>query len=115
MRLRHSTAAALGALVLVLTLPTPAGAATGSFSYVYSGLDGRPQQAALTDPPSGECITLPEVADPSSSAPASTPRNDTDAVAVVFTEPDCTGHSFPLRPYGGHASDRLKLRSVVFG
>ncbi|MFE7777540.1 hypothetical protein ACFU5O_27320 [Streptomyces sp. NPDC057445] len=114
MRLRHSVAAALGALTLVLTLPIPAHAAEGEFSYSFVGLDGRPQRAVLTDLPGRECVALPEVADPGSSVPAFAPRNDTDAVAVVFTEPDCTGHSFPLRPHGGHGSDRLKLRSVVF-
>lgn len=114
MRLRHSAAAALGALALVLALPSPAGAAEGDFSYGFVGLDGKPQRAVLTDLPGRECTALPEVADPASSEPAFAPRNDTDAVAVVFTQPDCTGRSYPLRAHGGHGSDRLKLRSVFF-
>ncbi|MFJ3586111.1 hypothetical protein ACIPPS_28335 [Streptomyces sp. NPDC090127] len=60
------------------------------------------------------CVALPEVADPDTSAPAHSPRNGTDAPAVVFTESDCTGDSFTLRP-GGQASERLKVRSVLFG
>lgn len=114
MRIRHSVAASLGALALVLTLSAPADAATGTFVYTYSGLDGSAQTATLENPPSGECITLPEVADPSSSSPAHSPLNRTDTTAVVFTDPGCEGDSFRLRPIGGHGSERLKLRSVLF-
>ncbi|MFB6618808.1 hypothetical protein ACFCV9_32080 [Streptomyces sp. NPDC056367] len=116
MRMRNAAVAGLGALVLGLTHPaSPAAAATGEFRYTYSGLDGRPQTAELPDPADGECITLPEVADPASSSPAHSPRNRTDATATVFTEPDCTGDWFTLRPLVGRGSERLKLRSVVFG
>ncbi|MFI6727176.1 hypothetical protein NRF20_28620 [Streptomyces sp. R-74717] len=114
MRLRSTVAAALGALALIVAVPTSAGAASGDFGYTYSGLDGSPQVAFLFDPPSRVCITLPEVADPSSSNPAHSPRNNTDATAVVFTGVDCEGEFFLLRPNGGHASSRLKLRSVAF-
>jgi hypothetical protein len=114
MRLRHSVAAALGALALVVTLPTSASAATGQFSYQYVGLDGQPRSATLHDPPSGECVTIAEVADPDASEPAFAPHNDTDEWALVFTEPDCTGDSWTLRPHGRPATDRLKLRSVYF-
>ncbi|MFF7244934.1 hypothetical protein ACFZBU_13670 [Embleya sp. NPDC008237] len=114
MRLRNTMVAALGALVLVVTLPTSAGAATGEFSYKYTGLNGQAQEARLSDPPGRECITLPEVADPDASNPAHSPRNDTDATATVFTDVDCDGDYYTLRPNGGSASERLKLRSVVF-
>ncbi|MER5359584.1 hypothetical protein [Streptomyces sp. NPDC002785] len=114
MRLRSTVAAAFGALALIVAVPTSAGAACGNFGYTYSGLDGSPQVAYLVDPPSWECITLPEVGDPHSSSPARSPRNNTDATATVFTGPDCDGDYFTLRPHGGHASSRLKLRSVVF-
>ncbi|MFH8472869.1 hypothetical protein [Streptomyces sp. NPDC018000] len=114
MRLRSTVAAAFGALALIVAVPTSAGAATGYFGYTYSGLDGSPQVAYLVDPPSRECITLPEVGDPNSSSPARAPRNYTDATATVFTGPDCDGDYFTLRPRGGHASSRLMLRSVVF-
>ncbi|MEW2488209.1 hypothetical protein [Streptomyces sp. NPDC048411] len=114
MRLRTTVAAALGALALVVTLPTSADAASGDFLYRFTGLDGTPQYAGLIDPASRECITLPEVADPGSSNPADSPWNFTDSTATVFTDPDCEGAFFTLRPFGGHASKRLKLRSVVF-
>ncbi|MFB7848142.1 MULTISPECIES: hypothetical protein [unclassified Streptomyces] len=114
MRLRSTVAAALGALALVVALPASAHAATGDFSYTYTGLDGSPRVGFLIDPPSRVCITLPEVADPGSSYPAHTPQNLTDSSATVFTGPGCQGDYFTLRPDGGHASSRLKLRSVVF-
>ncbi len=114
MRLRNAAVAAFGALTLVLTVPTSASAAVGEFQYTYSGLDGRPQIAVLTDPDSWECITLPEVADPGASSPAHSPRNRTDDFAVVFTGPNCDGDRFVLRPYTGYGTERLKLRSVSF-
>ncbi|ATL27012.1 hypothetical protein [Streptomyces formicae] len=112
MRLRTTVAAALGALALVITLPTSASAATGDFSYRFTGLDGTPQSATLQDPQSPGCVVLPEVADPGSSEPAFAPHNDTDVWVMVFTEPNCTGDSWTLRPHGNPATDRLKLRSV---
>ncbi|MGW7051379.1 hypothetical protein [Streptomyces sp. NPDC054887] len=108
MRLRSTLAATVGAFALVLTLPTSAGAAVGTFTYQYAEGAG-----VLTDPPSGECITLAEVAD-EQVAPAHTPGNATDAVATVYAGPDCTGPQFDLRPHTGHGSERLKVRSVLF-
>ncbi|WP_034089666.1 hypothetical protein [Streptacidiphilus albus] len=112
MRLRNSVAAAVGALVLVLALPTSAQAADGRFTYI-SHDGGWSQGRYLSDPPSGVCITLPGAEDPV-GRPADSPRNDTDAWARVFTGTGCDGDYFDLRPSGGRASDRLKLRSVVF-
>ncbi|MEU6861757.1 hypothetical protein ABZ924_00550 [Streptomyces sp. NPDC046876] len=114
MRFRNAAVAAFGALTLALAIPASATAATGNFYYLYSGLDGRPQVGVLENPAGGECHTLPEVADPDASSPAHSPRNLTNSTAVVFTEPDCTGDYYSLRP-GGRASERLLLRSVVFG
>ncbi|MCX4763521.1 hypothetical protein OG562_21655 [Streptomyces sp. NBC_01275] len=114
MRLRHSFAAVCGALALTAALAAPAHAATGDFGYKFVGLNGQPQSATLHDPASGECVTLPEVADPGASEPAFAPHNDTDETALVFTEPDCSGDSWTLRPHGRPATDRLTLRSVVF-
>lgn len=112
MRLRNSVAAAVGALALVLTLPTSAQAAEGRFSYItHDG--GWSQEHTFVDPPSGVCITLWGAED-LDGPPADSPRNDTDATATVFTGTDCDGDYFSLRPFGGRASDRLKLRSVVF-
>ncbi|MGH4031434.1 hypothetical protein ACQB60_21150 [Actinomycetota bacterium Odt1-20B] len=114
MRLRTTLSAALGALALTLAVPSSAAAATGDFSYQYVGLNGAPQSAALHDPQSPGCVPLAEVADPGSSEPAFAPHNDTDEWVMVFTEPDCTGDSWTLRPHGQPASDRLELRSVFF-
>ncbi|MDI3405770.1 hypothetical protein [Streptomyces cavernicola] len=112
-RLRHTLAASGGALALTAVLAAPAHAATGEFNYVHLGLTG-PQSHTLYNPPSGTCVQIPEAADPYSSLPAVAPHNDTDSVAVVFTEPDCTGDSWTLRPHGNPATDQLELRSVVF-
>ncbi|GLF94992.1 hypothetical protein [Streptomyces yaizuensis] len=114
MRLRHTVAAVCSSLALTAVLSTPAHAATGDFHYRFIALDGRPQSATLHDPPSDTCVPLPEVADPGASSPAFAPHNDTDSFAIVFTEPDCTGQSWTLRPHGRPASDNLLLRSVVF-
>ncbi|KIF01940.1 hypothetical protein PL81_32760 [Streptomyces sp. RSD-27] len=114
MRLRRTCVAALGAFTLLLAVPQSASAAVGEFQYTYVGLDGQPHLRILLDPQSRECITLPEVADPAASEPAYSPRNRTAATATVFTEPECEGDFFSLRPLTGRGSERLKLRSVVF-
>jgi hypothetical protein len=113
-RLRHSVAAACGALALTAVLAAPAHAATGDFGYQVVGMNGEPISVALHDPATGECVTLAEVADPDASEPAFAPHNDTDETAIMFTGPDCSGDSWTLRPHGRPATDRLKLRSVVF-
>ncbi|MFF8380769.1 hypothetical protein ACF07V_32055 [Streptomyces sp. NPDC015661] len=114
MRLRHSVASVCGALALTAALASPAHAATGDFGYSFVGISGDTQRATLHDPASGECITIPEAADPDASEPAFAPHNDTDDYAMVFTETDCSGDSWTLRPHGRPATERLKLRSVIF-
>ncbi|MFF8955563.1 hypothetical protein [Streptomyces sp. NPDC014894] len=114
MRRRTAAAGVLVSLVLLLSQPGTAAAATGDFSYGFIGLDGRPQRATVHDPASRACVTLPEAADPDSSAPAFAPHNETDSLALVYTNPDCTGEVWALRPHGERATDRLKLRSVLF-
>ncbi|MEV7191692.1 hypothetical protein AB0N81_07770 [Streptomyces sp. NPDC093510] len=113
MRPRHTVAALLGALALVVTLPTSANAATGAFHYKFVE-DGTVRYATLHDPGSPACITLPEVADDDTSKPAFAPYNDTDAWAMVFTDADCSDDSWTLKPHGKPATDRLKVRSVYF-
>ncbi|MGE7390859.1 hypothetical protein ACQKM2_35830 [Streptomyces sp. NPDC004126] len=114
MRLRRTVAASFTALSLTAVLASPAHAATGDFHYQFVGFSGDRQSATLTDPASGECVTIPEAADPGSTDPAFAPHNDTDEYAVVFTGADCTGDPWTLRPHGQPATDRLVLRSVVF-
>lgn len=116
MRLRTlsvASAAACCGFALLFAATPPASAATGDFIYAYPDPYSGPQLSSLTDPPSRVCITLPEVAEPW-TAPAHSPANYTDSTATVFTDADCEGDYFSLRPQGGHASERLKLRSVVF-
>ncbi|MGW8884730.1 hypothetical protein [Streptomyces sp. NPDC055749] len=113
MRLRTLTAAAACGLAVLFAAPGSASAAEGDFTYLYEVPGAEPQLGALTDPPSGVCVTLPEVA-PAWTPPAHTPRNHTDSFATVFADADCQGAQFTLRPHGGHASERLKVRSVIF-
>jgi len=115
MRLRSVLAVTLGTGMLVLATPAVASAATGEFSYQFVDAHGIRQESMLIHPPSRVCITLPEVADRHDSAPADAPRNRTDETATVFTGRDCDGDYFSLRPHTGYGSERLKLRSVVFG
>ncbi|MHC5906003.1 hypothetical protein ACVNF4_19170 [Streptomyces sp. S6] len=112
MRIRTTLAAAAGALALLVAVPTSASAATGQFFYSYSGLNGAPQVTALANPPGAQCVTLPEVADPGASSPAHALRNDTDATAVGFENPDCTGGMFTVLPHAWGPG--LPLRSVLF-
>ncbi|QFU86396.1 hypothetical protein [Amycolatopsis sp. YIM 10] len=101
------------AFALLLTATGIASAAEGAFTYRYVDEEGEVQVGALVDPPSGECIEIPEIADWDVSA--FRPRNNTDSRAVVFKDGDCESSAFfSLRPNGGSGSDRLLLRSVAF-
>ncbi len=114
MRLRHAMTAALGALVLVTTVPTSAVAATGQFRYTYTTDEGYEAVGFLNDPPSRRCINLKGVGS-DDLAPGHSPKNRTDATATVFLRADCEGDQFfSLRPRTGGGSERLKVRSVVF-
>lgn len=114
MRLRRASVAAIGAFTLLLAVPQSASAAVGEFQYVYVGLDGHSHTRILLDPDSHECVTIPEAADPNAQLPAHSPRNRTTSTATVFTEPDCSGDYFTLRPLVGRGNENLKFRSVVF-
>ncbi|MEU5163164.1 hypothetical protein AB0G74_26650 [Streptomyces sp. NPDC020875] len=112
MRLR-STCAVLGAALLLAAVPGSASAATGQFRYDYVTVEGYEATGFLNDPPSGECLDLPGVG-PENPRPGDSPKNRTDAWATVFAGSGCTGDWFRLRPHTGGASERLKVRSVVF-
>ena len=112
MKLRTTVGTGLGAVALALALAAPAAAASGTFSYTYDSPAG-PRIGLMENPASGECVTVPEASQPW-TPPAHSPRNRTDATAVVFTGPDCTGDHFSMRPHTGYGSERLKFRSVVF-
>lgn len=113
MRLRSTaTAVAVGAFALALGLPASANAAEGDFSYRVPSAGGE-ELYSIGNPPSGQCITLPE-AGQDYLPPAHSPRNFTDSRAVVFAGAGCEGPHFGLRPFGGHGSEYLKVRSVLF-
>jgi hypothetical protein len=76
-------------------------------------VEGYEATGFLNSPPSGQCINLPGVGQ-ENPEPGHSPKNRTDAWAQVFTDTDCEGDSFPLRPHTGGASERLKVRSVLF-
>ncbi|MEU3625372.1 hypothetical protein BS329_30705 [Amycolatopsis coloradensis] len=114
MRKLNAFLAVVSAVALCFAIPATASAAEGEFSYRYYDAEGEIQVGSLVDPPSRECIEIPETADWDVSA-AFRPRNNTDSRAVVFKNAECEGDDyFSLRPHGGHGSDRLLLRSVIF-
>ncbi|WP_158882927.1 hypothetical protein [Amycolatopsis anabasis] len=113
MRLRTAFLALASAFALVCTVSGTAFATEGEFIYRYYNKDGNLAVGGLVDPPSGKCIEIPEVA-AFHNAYAFRPRNNTHSSATMFKDSDCEGDAyFTLKP-GGKASDRLKLRSVVF-
>ncbi|MBM9624398.1 hypothetical protein ACFQ60_00490 [Streptomyces zhihengii] len=113
MRLRSGFTTILGAALLAVCV-TPASAASGQFRYDYVTVEGYEATGFLNNPPDSECINLPGVGQ-ENPEPGHTPRNRTDSWATVFTDSNCEGESFRLRPSTGNASERLKVRSVVFG
>jgi len=113
MHLRHTAADAVASLALLFATPCPAAAAKGEFRYTYYDDFGNRAMGQLDSPADRICHTLPEVADPDTTEPAFAPQNLTSSTATMFTGPDSDGDYYSLRP-GGRASDRLKLRSVVF-
>ncbi|MFF8998230.1 hypothetical protein [Streptomyces achromogenes] len=116
MSLRTVTAAAgaaCSALVLLLTAPGAASAATGQFRYTYTTDEGYDAVGFLRDPAGGRCVNLPTpAAGPGTVSRA--PKNLTDSTATVFLDADCEGDAYYVLRPGAGASDRLLLRSVVF-
>ncbi|MFF3863315.1 hypothetical protein [Streptomyces sp. NPDC002209] len=107
MRSRHTLAAAAGALLLTLTLPTSAHAATGDFLYKTS----TGQSAAIADPESNICINLPETTE---EAPGNSPENFTTSTATVFLETDCNGDTYTAMNPGKRLDANTQIRSVIF-
>ncbi|WP_053654598.1 hypothetical protein [Streptomyces sp. MMG1121] len=95
MRLRHTVGAALGALALLVTLPTPADAATGFVLFQY----GDPllpkstwQSGQLENPPAdGVCYNLPEVQGHPLWFGIGPNNAMAEETVYVFTEVDCLG------------------------
>ncbi|MGW6618475.1 hypothetical protein ACWGA0_34095 [Streptomyces erythrochromogenes] len=114
MRLRSAVTAALGTALLLVAVPASASAASGRFVYEYVTVEGYEATGFLNDPADDRCFNLPGVGQ-ENPEPGHSPRNRTDAWATVFADTNCEGPSFRLRPHTGGASERLKVRSVVFG
>ncbi|MCK2242614.1 MULTISPECIES: hypothetical protein [unclassified Crossiella] len=112
MRLRAALLAVASVCALGLAVPGTASAAEGDFTYRYYE-EGEIQSGALVDPPSGECVEIPEVAD-FEDVYAFRPHNKTRSTVTMFKESDCEGDAYYTLKPGGKATDRLKLRSVSF-
>ncbi|MGW4651056.1 hypothetical protein [Kitasatospora sp. NPDC004289] len=107
MQFRRTVVAALGALTLLIAVPTSAHGATGEFLYkVHQGLP-----SGLTDPTSGVCINAPGATEDEA---AYSPQNFTTSTATVFLELDCDGDTYFTMAPGKKLGKRLHFRSVVF-
>ncbi|WP_411120376.1 hypothetical protein [Streptomyces sp. 058-1L] len=113
MRIRSAVPAVLAAALILAAAPTSASAAEGQFRYDFLTVDGYEVTGFLNSPPSGQCVNLPDVGQ-DNPQPGHSPKNRTDSQATVFSDSDCGGDSFNLRPHTGGASERLQVRSVVF-
>ncbi|MFJ7260361.1 hypothetical protein ACIQV2_09365 [Streptomyces globosus] len=107
MRLRHTLAAAAGALLLTVSAPYSASAAVGEFEYRGPLLGSH----VLTDPASGECINIPEATE---LLPAQSPWNKTNATVTLFLDFDCDGDVYNVMNPGAKRGPLLKFRSIVF-
>lgn len=113
MRLRTAGAASAAALFLGLTLTaTSASAASGSFHYTYVDSLGDARRTALENPPSDECLNLPEAMGAGTPA-AYSPMNRTHSTVTAFTEPDCEGDWLLLGPDTGGVGKHLVVRSLI--
>lgn len=110
MRLRHTIGAALGALALLVTIPTPAHAIDGFFQYKYGSLTN-PSSGQLEDPSAQECINIPEIEGKLLDARA--PKNLTANTVNLFPLGDCEGVHTTLGP-GQEAGNLRLFRSVLF-
>lgn len=95
MRLRHALGATLGALALMVTVPTSAHADNGFIAYHYGDPLFPKQAKSATYPadqklPDDKCIEIPEVENkPLQFAWA--PSNHTGSFLYVYTEANCLG------------------------
>ncbi|KJY43235.1 hypothetical protein VR41_04065 [Streptomyces sp. NRRL B-1568] len=102
MHTRHVVGAALGGLLLALTLPTgSAEAAKGTF--VWEGPKGHAYY--LQNPPDGKCYSM--------NQEARAGRNQTDVPMVVYTEKNCKGKAYHLAP-DQQAPRSVLIKSLIF-
>ncbi|POG44001.1 hypothetical protein BV881_29125 [Streptomyces sp. ZL-24] len=107
MRLRPVLAVAAGALLITMSVPNSASAATGEFQYRGPLLGSH----TLIDPPDQECINIGEA---TNLLPAQSPRNLTTSTATIFLDFDCDGDTFTVLNPGQSGGILVKFRSVVF-
>ncbi|MEU5772306.1 hypothetical protein ABZ819_03235 [Streptomyces venezuelae] len=111
MRLRHTVGATLGALALVLTIPTSASAGvTGTLFYKY-GDPANPKLGSLESPQALECLNIPEVEGKNDTAFApdsALPEHD----AAVYTEEYCEGTQ-TIVPANTKLGPEVKFKSVL--
>ncbi|GGV54639.1 hypothetical protein [Streptomyces spectabilis] len=110
MRLRHTVGATLGALALVLTIPTSANAVQGDLFYKY-GDPASPKTGSFEDPAMSECLNVIEVEGKNDTAfaPESTMQeHDT----FVFTEEDCQGTKTKVPP-ATKLGPEVKFKSIL--
>ncbi|MFD9722483.1 hypothetical protein [Streptomyces sp. NPDC059072] len=103
MRLRHCIAAVLTTAALVVTLPTSAGAATGTFGYISpesGGLD-------IISPANGECRLLLHG--------ASSALNGTNATATLYSDRGCEEPLVAMAPGEARDFGGVTPHSVMFG
>ncbi|CAM5641405.1 hypothetical protein SAVIM338S_06282 [Streptomyces avidinii] len=115
MRLRNALAAALGAAVLIVALPSSASAATGSLDFKYGDV-ADPTNAQIQFPNLNECYTVPTVNGVVVDAYA--PENRSNADAVMFLDTQCydageEGEEVLLHP-GDTRGNEYHFRSVKF-
>ncbi|MFJ2670022.1 hypothetical protein [Streptomyces sp. NPDC087525] len=95
MRLRNAVAAGLGALTLLLTVSTPANAATGTFEYKLRDTQaGKKLTPKITNPKDGECYTVPG----HNKDRGYYAQNGTNAVVVLYSGFNCDGEGILLAP-----------------
>lgn len=110
MRSRHVIGAALGALALIVTMPTPANALNGHFKYQYGNVND-PTWGQLENPTGGDCHQLPGVEGTNQDAYA--PWNLIKAKVHLFSEEWCEGTYTTIGPAAQHGAE-VKFRSVMF-
>ncbi|MFF5564246.1 hypothetical protein ACFY7Z_04265 [Streptomyces sp. NPDC012623] len=105
MRLRNTVAAGLGALTLLLTVSTPANAATGTLEYkLRDTVNMKKLELKITDPEEGKCYTVPG----NGRDRGYYAYNGTDASATVYYGFNCEGATRKIAPgktgvdRGGH-------------
>ncbi|MFJ2610282.1 hypothetical protein ACIQOU_14965 [Streptomyces sp. NPDC091279] len=113
MRLRNAVAAGLGALMLLLTVSTPANAATGTFEYkLRDTVNMKKLTIKITDPVEEKCYSVPgHDRDRGYYA-----NNGTDASATIYSGFKCDGttRKIPSRGTGSGSGEHWYFGSVMF-